>query len=180
MGDQMSGDHMCLGPNVSQPSSTNLLLFSKLITSSVWSIKKKTHRHSEQNLWNSIPWTTQNLGAPDFWHWPLGTMYLRYFRSGTLWVLIKSHVKAVWRPQNLPKDWRSWGRFCRSPNSLRMGFTFLMDANTSKYSKYFYNYFMGMKQTLISHWKILKKSMEWEISFTFSWYLKISLFTFTS
>ena len=29
-----------------------------------------------------------------------------------------------------------------------MGFTFLMDANTSKY---FYNYFMGMKQTLISH-----------------------------
>ena len=109
MGDQMSGDHMCLGPNVSQPSSTNLLLFSKLITSSVWSIKKKTHRHSEQNLWNSIPWTTQNLGAPDFWHWPLGTMYLRYFRSGTLWVLIKSHVKAVWRPQNLPKDWRSWG-----------------------------------------------------------------------
>ena len=109
MGDQMSGDHMCLGPNVSQPSSTNLLLFSKLITSSVWSIKKKTHRHSEQNLWNSIPWTTQNLGAPDFWHWPLGTMYLRYFRSGTLWVLIKSHVKTVWRPQNLPKDWRSWG-----------------------------------------------------------------------
>ena len=39
----------------------------------------------------------------------------------------------------------SW-RFCRSPNSLCMGFTFLMDANTSKYS---YNYFMGMKQTLI-------------------------------
>ena len=30
--------------------------------------------------------------------------------------------------------------------SLRMGFTFLMDANM-----YFYNYFMGMKQTLISH-----------------------------
>ena len=27
-----------------------------------------------------------------------------------------------------------------------MGFTFLMDANTSKY---FYNYFMGMKQTLV-------------------------------
>ena len=47
------------------------------------------------------------------------------------------------------------GDFCRSPNSLRMGFTFLMDANTSKY---FYNCFMGMKQTLISHWKILKIS----------------------
>ena len=44
---------------------------------------------------------------------------------------------------------------CRSPNFLRMGFTFLMDANTSKY---FYNYFMGMKQTLISHWKIKKIS----------------------
>ena len=44
---------------------------------------------------------------------------------------------------------------CRSPNSLHMGFTFLMDANTSKY---FYNYFMGMKQTLISHWKIKKIS----------------------
>ena len=34
---------------------------------------------------------------------------------------------------------RSFGRFCRSPNSLLMGFTFLMDANTSKY---FYNYFI--------------------------------------
>ena len=38
-------------------------------------------------------------------------------------------------------------RFCRCLKSLSMGFTFLMDANTSKY---FYNYFMGMKQTLIS------------------------------
>ena len=38
------------------------------------------------------------------------------------------------------------GRFCRSPNSLCMGFEFLMDANISNYS---YNYFMGMKQTLI-------------------------------
>ena len=27
---------------------------------------------------------------------------------------------------------RSFGRFCRSPNSLCMGFTFLMDANTLK------------------------------------------------
>ena len=44
---------------------------------------------------------------------------------------------------------------------------------------YFYNYFIGMKQTLISHWKI-KNLWNWEISFTFSWYLKISLFTFTS
>ena len=35
------------------------------------------------------------------------------------------------------------GRFCRS---LCMGFTFLLDANTSKYS---YNYSMGIKQTLI-------------------------------
>ena len=42
--------------------------------------------------------------------------------------LSKSHAKTVWGPQNLPKD----RRFCRSPNSLRMGFTFLMDANTSK------------------------------------------------
>jgi hypothetical protein len=32
-----------------------------------------------------------------------------------------------------------------------MGFTFLMDANNSKD---FYNYIMGMKQTLVSHWKI--------------------------
>ena len=53
------------------------------------------------------------------------------------WVLSKSHAKTVWGPQNLPKDRRSWGRFCRSPNCLRMGFTFLMDANTSKY---FYNF----------------------------------------
>ena len=36
-----------------------------------------------------------------------------------------------------------------------MGFTFLMDANTSKK---FYNYFMGVKQTLISHWKMKKIS----------------------
>ena len=34
-------------------------------------------------------------------------------------------------------------RSCRSLNSLCMGFTFLMDANTSKY---FYNYFMGMNK----------------------------------
>jgi hypothetical protein len=33
-------------------------------------------------------------------------------------------------------------------NCLRMGFTFLMDANTSNY---FYNYFMGMKQSITSH-----------------------------
>ena len=38
-----------------------------------------------------------------------------------------------------------------------MGFTFLMDANTSKY---FYNHFMGMNQTLISHLKMEKKSLE--------------------
>ena len=70
------------------------------------------------------------------------------------------NVNPMWREfgdlQNLPKDRRSWGRFCRSPNSLHMGFTFLMDANTSKY---FYNYSMGMNQTLISHWK-MKKSLE--------------------
>ena len=36
----------------------------------------------------------------------------------------------------------------RIPDSLCMGFIFLMDANTSKY---FYNYFMGLKQTLIIH-----------------------------
>ena len=58
--------------------------------------------------------------------------------SSNLRVLSKSHAKTVWGPQNLPKDRRSWGRFCRSPNCLCMGFTFLMDANTSKY---FYNYF---------------------------------------
>jgi hypothetical protein len=52
---------------------------------------------------------------------------------------------------------RSFGRFCRSPNSLCMGFTFLTDENTSKY---FYNYFMRMKQTLMSHWKIKNKSLE--------------------
>ena len=68
-------------------------------------------------------------------------------------------------------------RFCRSLNSLCMGFTFLMDANTSQY---FYNYFIGTKQTLINHWKIKINLWNWEISFTFSWYLKISLFTFTS
>ena len=48
-------------------------------------------------------------------------------------VLSKSHAKTVWGPKNLPMDRRSWGRFCRSSNSLPMGFTFLMDANTSKY-----------------------------------------------
>ena len=47
-------------------------------------------------------------------------------------ILSKSHVRWL----------RSWGRFCRSPNSLHMGFTFLTDANTSNY---FYNYFMGVK-----------------------------------
>ena len=51
---------------------------------------------------------------------------------------------------------RSWGRFCRSPNSLCMGFTFLMDANTSNY---FYNYSMGVKQTLISYWRMKKISV---------------------
>ena len=46
-------------------------------------------------------------------------------------------------------------KISRSPNSLCMGFTFLMDANISNY---FYNYFMGVKQTLISHWKTKKIS----------------------
>ena len=41
-------------------------------------------------------------------------------------------------------------RFFRSPNSLCIGFTFPMDANTSKYV---YNYFMEIKQTLIRHWE---------------------------
>ena len=49
-----------------------------------------------------------------------------------LLILPKSHVKPVWVLREI----------LRSPNSLRMGFTFLMDANTSKY---FYNYSMGMK-----------------------------------
>ena len=31
-------------------------------------------------------------------------------------------MKKVWGPQNLPQDLRSFGRFCRSPNSLHMGF----------------------------------------------------------
>ena len=51
-------------------------------------------------------------------------------------IMSKSHAKTFWGLQS------------RSPNSLRMGFTFLMDANTSNY---FYNYFMGVKETLISH-----------------------------
>ena len=63
----------------------------------------------------------------------------------TMWhiVLSKSHVK----------------KFCRSSNSVLMGFTVQMDANTS-------NYFMGMKQTLISHLKIKKEInlWNWEIS----------------
>ena len=44
-------------------------------------------------------------------------------------------------------------RFCKSSKSLCMGFTSLMNANTSEH---FYNHFM--KQTLISQWKIKKKS----------------------
>ena len=63
-------------------------------------------------------------------------------------VFSKTHAKKVWGPLNLPKDKRSSERFCRSPNSLPMGNTFLIDANTSKH---FYNYFMGMKQAIISH-----------------------------
>ena len=102
----------------------------------------------------------------------VGTICCSTLKSLQIEVLSKSHATIVWGPRNLSKDWRSWGRFRRSPNSLCMGFTFLMDANTSKY---FYNYFMGVKQTLISHWKMKKKSLDWEISFTFSWYLKISL-----
>ena len=58
-------------------------------------------------------------------------------------ILSKSHAKRVWGSQNLFNQ-----KIFRSPNSLRMGFTFLMDANTSKY---FYNYFMGMMQTLINY-----------------------------
>ena len=38
-----------------------------------------------------------------------------------------------------------------------MGFTFLMDANTSKY---FYNYFMGLNLTINCHGKIRKKNLE--------------------
>ena len=52
--------------------------------------------------------------------------------------LCKSHVNKVWGPKNLPQDLRSFGRFCMSPNSLHMGFTFLMDANTSIFSQSFY------------------------------------------
>ena len=51
----------------------------------------------------------------------------------TEYVLSKSHAKTVWG---------------RSPNFLCMGFTFLMDANTSKYH---YNFFMEVKETIISH-----------------------------
>ena len=117
-------------------------------------------------------WTrNSNVLGDECWsHWEIKTLIcllrLRYFWAPEIpqWnfhltfvpgIMSKSHAKTVWGPQNLPKDRRSWGRFCRSPNSLHMGFTFLMDANTSKY---FYNYFMGMKQTLISHWKIKKIS----------------------
>ena len=50
-----------------------------------------------------------------------------------------------------------------------------MDANNSKY---FYNYFMGLKQTLISHWKMKKNLWNWEISFSFTWYLKISTYVY--
>ena len=58
-----------------------------------------------------------------------------------------------------------------------MGFTFLMDANTLKY---FYNYFMGMKQTLISHLKIRKISgIERLVLPIPDTYLEISLFTLT-
>jgi hypothetical protein len=46
-------------------------------------------------------------------------------------------VKRVWGPKNLPKEPRSRRRFFRSPNTFYLGFTFLMDANTSEY---FYNY----------------------------------------
>ena len=99
--------------------------------------------------------------------------YLTEQESG----LSKSHAKTVWGPQNLPKDGRSWGRFCRSLNCLRMGFTFLMDANTSKY---FYNLFYGSEANSHNSLKNEKYLWNWEISFTFSWYLKISMFTFTS
>ena len=37
-----------------------------------------------------------------------------------------------------------------------MGFTFPMDANTSKY---FYNYFMGIKQTLVRHLENPKRDL---------------------
>ena len=57
-------------------------------------------------------------------------------------LLSKSHAKTGFGDRK--------GRFCRSPNSLCMGFTFPMDANASKY---FRNYFMRIKQTLIRHWE---------------------------
>ena len=56
--------------------------------------------------------------------------------------LSKSHVKRVWGPQNLLKDRRDL-------------LTFPMDANTSKY---FYIYFMGIKQSLIRHWENPKRN----------------------
>ena len=68
-------------------------------------------------------------------------------------------------------------KISRSPNSLCMGFTFLMDVNTSKY---FLQLFYGNEANSNKPLKNKKNLWNWEISFTFSWYLKISLFTFTS
>ena len=79
-------------------------------------------------------------------------------------VLSKSHAKTVRGPQNLPKDQRFWGRFCRFPNSLHIGFTFLMDANTSKY---FYNYNKANSNKPLKNKRNL---WNWEISFNYSWY----------
>ena len=48
-----------------------------------------------------------------------------------------SFLLGKWNPylkiRVMSKFWGLQKRFCRSPNSLCMGFTFLMDANTSKY-----------------------------------------------
>ena len=48
--------------------------------------------------------------------------------------------------------WESFGTAKSSEGPK--GFTFPMDANTSKY---FYIYFMGIKQSLIRYWENLKR-----------------------
>ena len=55
-------------------------------------------------------------------------------------VLSKSHAK----------------RFCRSPNSLCMGFTFLMDANTSIVLQLFYGNEVNSNEPLKNKNKILE------------------------
>ena len=52
--------------------------------------------------------------------------------------------------------------------------------NGCKHFKVFLQIFYGNVANSNKSLKKKKKSKNWKISFTFSWYLKISLFTFTS